>query len=160
PLPARAAFVVAEQIRAGAAQAALAQAGARAAATDPATAQLARQVQTLREQRQAVRTRLTAEYGKLAAQRDAERLMHLQQEEPDTAPPPPAHGEPFRTAFPAYATRTTPEPLELPALAQLLPPDEGLVSFFTLDDRLLLWLARRDQAPVYREVSITRTALQ
>jgi CHAT domain-containing protein len=86
--------------------------------------------------------------------------MHLQQEERDLDHALTVATETLRTAFPRYATLTMPEPLDLPALAQLLHPDEGLVSFFTLDDRLLLWLARRDQAPVYREVTSTRTALQ
>jgi tetratricopeptide (TPR) repeat protein len=55
PSAALAAFMVAEQAREGAVQMALARAGARAAATEPATATLSRQVEELRRRQACIR---------------------------------------------------------------------------------------------------------
>jgi tetratricopeptide (TPR) repeat protein len=101
--PAWDAFVVAEQRRRGAAQAALTRAGARAAAGDPVTAQLARQVQELRDQRQAARKALTAEYDDMSATApDPARMKQLQQEESTIDRALVEATERLHTAFPTY----------------------------------------------------------
>jgi tetratricopeptide (TPR) repeat protein len=140
--PAWEAFEVAEQLRGGAAHMALAQAGARAATGSPTTAQLARQGQDMRQQWRAVRTQLTAEYGKSAPQRNATRVAQLQQDERQLDDALAAATRRLRTVFPQYAALLMPEPIELAAVAALLQPHEALVSFFTLPDRLLVWLVR------------------
>jgi CHAT domain-containing protein len=153
------AFFVVEQMRGGAAQAALARAGARAAAGDAATAQLARQVQELRDRRQAVRKQLTDEYGKPTAQRNAMRLGALQQQAQQVDRDLAEASDRLLKAFPKYAELTAPDPIDPPAVGPLLRRDEALMSFFTLDDRVLVWLLRAGQVPVYRDVEIKRAEL-
>jgi len=153
------AFVVAEQTRGGAAQAALARAGARAAAGDPATAQLARQVQELRDRRQTVRKQLTDEYGKPTAQRNATRLGALQQQVQETDGELAEASERLLKAFPRYGELAAPEPIDAAAVGQLVRPDEALLSYFTLADRVLVWLLRPGQPPVYRDIEIKRAEL-
>jgi len=157
--PLEEAFVVAEQYRSGAAHTALARAGARAAAADPATATLARQVQDLRNQRQAARSRWLAEAGPPAGRRDP---AYLAQEYYNVRAAEDVLAEAttrLRAALPAYEALVAPEPLDLATVATLLRPDEALVSFFSLDDCLLVWLIRPGQVPVARAVPIARAAL-
>jgi tetratricopeptide (TPR) repeat protein len=72
-------FVVAEQARGGAVQLALARAGAWAAATNPATAALARQVEELRQRQRAIWRQLSDDYSSSGVGSDARRRASLQQ---------------------------------------------------------------------------------
>jgi CHAT domain-containing protein len=65
----------------------------------------------------------------------------------------------LQQAFPRYTELATPVPIEVSAVQALLHRDEALISFFTLPDRMLVWLVRQDQAPVYRDIPITKAAL-
>jgi CHAT domain-containing protein len=157
PIAAQEAFVLVEQTRGGAAQTALVRAGARAAAADGAIANLARAVQELRDRRQALSRQLAAEYGKPTA-RHAARLDALQrtvrQADQDLA----TAAERLFAVFPRYAALAAPEPIDMVGVQQLLRVDEGLVSYFTLPDRVLVWVVRPG-AIAYREVSIGHAAL-
>jgi CHAT domain-containing protein len=66
----------------------------------------------------------------------------------------------LREAFPQYAELAAPAPIEVPAVQVLLRPDEALVRWFTLPDRVMVWLVRPGQAPVYRDVSIAKATLK
>ncbi len=157
--PAAAVFLVAEQGRGGAAQAALNRAGARAAAGNAATASLARQVQELRNRLAAARKRVAAEYGQPAAQQDAGRLASAQQQvvrlERELEE---ATGR-LRVAFPRHADLAAPDPIDVAAAEALLRTDEALVSYLTLDDRLLVWVIRPGRALVYRDQELKSSAL-
>jgi CHAT domain-containing protein len=61
--------------------------------------------------------------------------------------------------FPRYAELTAPVPIDIPAVQALLHPDEALISWFTLADRVLIWLVRPGQAPVYRDVPVAKADL-
>lgn len=52
----------------------------------------------------------------------------------------------LREAFPQYAELAAPAPIEVPAVQVLLRPDEALVRWFTLPDRVMVWLVRPGQA--------------
>jgi tetratricopeptide (TPR) repeat protein len=153
------AFVVADQLRGGLAQAALAKAGARAAASDAASADVARVVQDLNNQRRALRQRLTEEYGKAAAQRSARRVENLQklvaQIDRDLA----NATDRLTRAVPKYTELAAPEPIDVAAVQKLLRSGEALVSYFTLDDRLLVWLVRKDKDLVYKDIAIKKVDL-
>jgi CHAT domain-containing protein len=158
--PAADAFVVAEQARGQSAQRALARAGARAAAGDPATASLARQVQELRGRREAARKQLVAEYGRPAERRDAARLATMQQAGETLERDLTVATTRLRASFPRYAELASPEPIEAATASQLLRTDEALMAFFTLDDRVLVWMLRPGRALVYRDVEIKRKDFQ
>jgi CHAT domain-containing protein len=155
-----AAFVVAEQMRGGTVQLALARAGARAAAVDPATATLARQVEALRRQQQALGRQLSDAHRIPGMGGDARRPAAQQQalQQVDSALREATHR--LYTAFPGYAELAAPTPIEVPAVQALLHPHEALLSWFTLPDRVLVWLVRPGQAPVYRDAPITQADLR
>ena len=153
------AFIVAEQIRTGPSQLALARAAARSAPEDPDTAALVIGVQQLRDRWQATTRKLTEEYERAGTQRDPDRLSRLQQQEATL-------GRQFREAneqllgrFPAYADLIAPDPINLSTAAPLLDPDEALIAYLSLDDRLLAWLLRPGRAPVYRDIDVKRVEL-
>ncbi len=149
------AFLVAEQLRGGAAQLALTRAGTRAAVGDPASAQLARKVQDLRVRREKVRNELTMEYGKAAAP-GAGRLASLQQPAQQVDRDLAETTDRLLKAFPKYAELASPEPIDVASVKQMLREDEALVNYFTLDDRLLTWLVKKHKEPVYRDIPIKR----
>ncbi len=153
------AFVVVEQARGGAAQAALARSGARAAAGDPETAHLARRVQDLRNRRQELDKRLAAAYGKSSAEQNAERLKSLQETAQQLDRDLSEAVARLNRAFPKYAELASPEPIKIAALRKMLRSGEALISYFTLDKRLLVWLVRPDEEPVYQDIEMKRADL-
>jgi CHAT domain-containing protein/Tfp pilus assembly protein PilF len=157
--PMEEAFVVAEQYRSGSTQTALARAGVRAAIADPTMATLARQVQDLRYQRQAARTDWLAENGQAAGLRDPVRLAQLHRDVRASEEALEAATARLRAAMPAYDALVAPELLDLASVATLLRPDEALVSFFSLDERLLVWMVRPGHTPVWRDVAMAQTML-
>jgi CHAT domain-containing protein len=157
--PLEEAFVVAEQYRGNAAHTALARAGVRAAATDPAVGALAREVQDLRYRRQAARAHWLAAYEQSVDQRDPAALAQLHEDvraHEDTLAAATAR---LRAIMPAYEALVAPEPIDPATVVTLLQPDEALVSFFSLDDGLLVWLLRPGHTPVSRELAIRRVEL-
>ena len=153
------AFVVGEQVRGGVAQAALARAGARSAARTQATAALARQVQELRNHRQVVRRQLSDEYKKTTAKLNTERLKALQEVVQRLDRDLSEAVARLNTAFPKYTELASPEPINVMGIRKMLRSGEALVSYFTLDDRLLIWLVRRGRDLVYRDIEIKKSDL-
>jgi CHAT domain-containing protein/Flp pilus assembly protein TadD len=145
---ARDAFVAAEQLRGGATHSALVRASARAAAGDPATAVLAREVQDLRNRWRAL-ARLPADERSSATQANARQV-----EVELTA----AAGR-LQREFPHYRELTAPEPIDFTGVQRLLRRDEALISQMVLADRVLLWLIRPGAQTVYRAVDIEKEAL-
>ncbi len=153
------AFVVVEQMRGGVAQSALARASARVATGDPATADLARRVQELGNRQQALERELTEEYGKSAGERNATKVASLQQIAHQINRELAQAVSRLNTAFPRYAELASPEPIDTVTIRQTLDAHEALASFFSLDDRLLVWLLRRGKEPVYKDIEIKKAEL-
>jgi CHAT domain-containing protein/tetratricopeptide (TPR) repeat protein len=160
PSAALAAFVVAEQARVGAVQRALARASARAAVTEPGTVMLARQVQDLQYRQRAVWKQLSDAYRAPVAAWDAPHMASLQQTMQQVDRELTEAAGRLHQAFPRYAELVAPAPIDIPAVQALLRSDEALVSLFTLPDRVLVWLVRPGEPPVYRDVMIAQQALQ
>jgi CHAT domain-containing protein/Tfp pilus assembly protein PilF len=159
--PAWEAFVVAEQRRTSAAQEALLQASARAAAADPTLATLAQAVEARRGELSALRTKLSslgtnlpAAPGLLPPQQAAlqarERALSAELVTAVTQ---------WYAACPRCAELAVPEPITATELQALLHPSEALVSYTVLDDRLLVWLVRSDQAPAYHDLPVDNATL-
>jgi tetratricopeptide (TPR) repeat protein len=159
--PAWDAFVVAEQRRTSTAQAALQQASARAAATDPTLAPLVQAVDTRRAQLSALRTQLAEPSTDLptAATHTAAQQAALQGRERELSAELITAVTQWYTACPRCAELAVPKPITAEALQPLLHPGEALVSYAALDDRLLVWLVRPDRAPVYHDLSIDKATL-
>ncbi len=153
------AFIVAEQIRTGLPQLALARAAARSSPDDPETASLVNRVQLLRDRWRAITKKLTEEYGSSRAQLDPDRLSRLQQQEAELGRQFQEANEELRRRFPAYADLIAPDPIDPSTAAQLLDPDEALIAYLSLDDRLIAWLLRPGRSPVYRDIDVKRAEL-
>jgi CHAT domain-containing protein len=156
----RDAFVVLEQARSGLAQSALAKTSARGASSDPATSTLARDVQDLRNRREALTKRLDAEYGNTTAQRNQELVYNLQLQRQKLDNELKSAVNRLNQAFPKYAELASPEPITLASAEKLLYPDEALINYFALDDRLLLWLVRKGKEVIYRDIEIKKDELK
>ena len=151
------AFVVAEQSRSGAAQSALARVAAVAAAHDSNTQALARRVQDLRDQRDAIAKQLDFAYAD--AKPDPQLIANLQPQELTLDGELKSANQQLLAAFPQYLELIAPEPIDVAGTKVLLHADEALVSYFTLDDRVLVWLIRPGEPPVYRDVPIQKAEL-
>jgi CHAT domain-containing protein len=154
------AFIAVEQARSGEAQAALAQAGARNVASDPATSDLARHVQALRDRHKELEKSLHDEYAKPAAQRNAEITRNAPQAMLDLDRETDEATGHLLASFPKYAELTAPTPIDYAGVKQMLAYDEALVSYYALGDRVLIWLVRSDRAVVYRDCPIKKESLK
>jgi hypothetical protein len=148
--------MVAEQARGGAAQASLAKAAVRSAASDPTTAALARQVQDFDLKRSAIEKQLVAEYAKPAGQQNEDRLRNLQQLSHSRDDQLATATDQLYKNFPKYREITAPDPITIPDARALLRADEALISYCTLGDRVLIWLVRPGAQFVYRDTTINR----
>jgi tetratricopeptide (TPR) repeat protein len=156
----REAFMVLEQTKIGLTQSALAKASVRAAASEPATAVLARNVQDLRNRRQALGERVDTEYSKPAGQYSSEAVQDLQQARQVLDNELSSALERLNKAFPKYAELSSPEPIDIPSAQKLLRAGEAIVSYLTLNDRLLIWVVRKEQEPIYRDIKVNKAELQ
>jgi CHAT domain-containing protein/tetratricopeptide (TPR) repeat protein len=152
------AFVVAEQARGTMAQAALAKAAVRAAAGDPATADLARHLQDLINQRADSAKLLDAEYAKL--EQNADRLGNLQKQSQSLNAQLVAASVQLYKVCPRCGELTAPDPITAADTQKLLRPGEALVSYLTLDDRVLAWAVRSDAPISYLDTPLKRADLE
>ena len=153
------AFVVAEQARSTMAQAALAKAAVRVAAGDPATADLARKVQDLGNQRATIEKLLETEYAKPANQQKPDQLKSLQRQSQNLDRQLAAASEELEKACPRCGELTAVEPITPADTQKLLRAGEALVGYLTLDDRMLAWVVRPGAAFLYLDTPIKRADL-
>lgn len=152
-------FAVTQEARGWLIQSAIARSLAqRDAGSAPETA-LARRVEELKRFRQDTWNRMNDLYALPEQQRDAkdmaavkERLQQVQIELDRTTAK-------LRAAAPRYAELAQPEALDLKAAQDLLQDNEALVSFYTLYDRVQIWVLRNGRPVTYREASIGKTDL-
>ncbi len=153
-------FTVAEQARSWIVQAALAKAVARTGASGAGASQLARQVQDLRQRRQSLWKTLDSAYGKPTDQREPGTLEQLQQDLDTTQTALDLAVVQLNQAFPRYAELAAPTPVSLSEVQQALSPQEVLLSFLTLEDRVLVWIVHPHRPFVFLESPITQVKLR
>ena len=149
-------FTVTQQARGWLMQAAVAKALAQRAVGSSGDVTLAKQVEELQRKRQELWTRLNELYGLSDAQRSAKDLATVKQRLSDVQQELDRASAQLHVAAPRYAELTQPEALDIQSAQRLLRPDEALVSFYTLGDRVQIWLVRPGQPPLYRESPVTR----
>ena len=125
-------------MRGGLAQSALAKAGARVAAGDPATANLVRQVEELRRRRQGLWKQVTEYQATTSIEGNSTRLELLQQMTRKVDRELREATDRLVKAFPRYADLAWSEPLDTAGIQRVLRADEALVAYLVLDDRLLV----------------------
>jgi CHAT domain-containing protein len=149
-------FEVAEQRRGGVAQAALISGGVRAAARDPATADLIRQTQDLIHERSAVTAQIDAEELAIGPGGSREHLTNLEKRSDNVDDQLAVARARLYGTFPKYRELTAPDPITFDQAQALLRPGEGLISYSTLGDRVLAWLVRPGEPLVYRDTPTKR----
>ena len=153
------AFEVTEQARGSAAQTALVRAGLRAAAADPGSAELARRVEDLSRRRATVAAQLDTEYGKSSTGRESKNVGLLQLSLKNADDELATASEQLYKTFPNYRELGAPEPISMGETQKLLRPDEVLVKYFVLNDRVLIWVVRPGNGSAYRDSPVKWTDL-
>ena len=158
PVPAFRAFVVAEQARLGAVQMALARAGARAVTGEASAATLAWQVEELRRRQRAL-------WRQLSEADTTSGAAVIPPTGPSCSLPYgrwtvswPGHHPPTRGLSPLRRAHR-PGPHRHPGGASLATPGRSVDRWFTLADRVLIWLVRPGQEAIYRDVPVAKADL-
>jgi len=154
-----AAFVAVEQAKSSAAQAALAMAATRWAATNPDAAGLVGAVQALRNQRQGLSRSIAAQAAKPSSQRAPGALEKALARSADVDRRLASASALLLKTFPDYAAIANPVPIGSKDAAAILKSDEALISYFTIDDGVMAWFLKRGRAPIYGLLPVARANL-
>lgn len=103
--------------------------------------------------------RLSELYGLADGQRSLTDLERVKQALNDVQQELDLTSSELRAAAPRYAELAQPETLDISSVQRLLRSDEALVSFYSLADRLQIWLVRPGQEIRYHEAAITQAEL-
>ncbi len=153
------AFVVADQIRSTATQLALARAAMRAATGIPATTDLARRMQDLGYERAAVEQQLDAEHAKSPSEQNSDRLRNLLNIFQNVQSQLVLLTQQLDQLSPQWREVSSPEPISAVEAKKLLRSGEALVGYFSLPDRVLIWVVRPNLPVEYRDLPIQRSDL-
>ncbi|GJL62422.1 MAG: hypothetical protein NPIRA04_10760 [Nitrospirales bacterium] len=148
-------FLIAEQLKGSKVQAAIARALIRKEIGKTEHVELLHRVYRLQFQRQNLWRRLTQEYGTSSHERNNTKIDFLQKELEEVRGSLESALDELNDTFPEYSEVPTSNQTGLDSLQRVLRPDEALVSFLTLPDRLQIWLLRPDKPLVYREKRIS-----
>jgi CHAT domain-containing protein len=116
--------------------------------------------QLQRQSRRRIQEALTTLYAQPVSQRDQSRVTQLQEQGRLIDHTLADVTQQIDEAFPDYATLMVPEPLDVAAMTALLRPNEAVISFYSLENSLLMWLIRPGLAPRLEIAPITRDALE
>ena len=152
-------FIVAEQARGWSVQVALAKAVARHASGEGEELQLARAVEDLRRRRQALWTQLNEIYGSAVERRNPQEVAEVKDKLQQIQRSLELQLKQLEVAFPRYADLALPKPADIRTVRDKLRPHEALVSYFTLEDRLQIWLVQNGREPLYRDVVMPKSKL-
>jgi CHAT domain-containing protein len=152
------AFVVAEQARGSAAQAAMARTAILSAAQEPTTKELARSVEDLRNRHEAITKQIDLAYTDRNP--NTKLLENLHQQEQALGAQLHEANQRLVDSFPQYVELIAPEPTDLSETRKLLGPDEALISYSVLDERVLSWMVRANSEPDYRDIAVNGSDLK
>lgn len=152
-------FTVTQQARGWLMQAAVANALAQQVIGSAADRALAKRAEALRRNRQELWNRLNDLYGMADDQRSAEDLAGVKGQLTEVQAALDQANEKLKTRAPRYAELSQPETLDIDGAQRLLRDNEALVSFYTLDDRVLVWLIRTGHPVLHRQIEISRATL-
>lgn len=150
-------FVAAEQMKHSLAHSAILNASLRSSPSDPEVAQLIRKIQDLRTRRRTQTRDLVLDYTKPIDKRDEPAMRMRQRNEQQLDAELTNLTANLAKVYPPYHEIADPTPVDLAAVKNLLEDREALISFMRVRDvgeRLLIWLVKKDQEPVYRDVEI------
>ncbi len=132
-------------------QSAIARVLAQQAIGDPAIVPLTKRVDVLRQTRQELWARLNELYGLPDNQRSTDDLTKQKQTLSTVQQDLDKAEATLKATAPRYAELARPEAIGLQDVQRLLRQNEAFVSFYTLPDRLQVWLVRPGQTVHYHE---------
>ena len=153
-------FLVAEQARGWLVQAAVAKAMARKQARHSSDVELAKHIDDLRRRRQKLWGTLHVLYGQ-ASQNSShlEKISAVKKEVQEVQQSLEKGLVNLEASFPKYAELAFPKPLDLPEIQALLKPGEALISFFSWEHMLQIWMVRPGHSPVFYNSGISKTTI-
>lgn len=152
-------FAISQQARGWLMQAAVARAVANQAVGDNSLVALASQIDGFRRKRQELWVRLSDLYSLADGQRSSADLETIKQALNDVQRDLDRAGSELRTVAPRYAELAQPEALDISQVQRLLQPGEALLSFYSLADRIQIWLVRPGHEVRYHATAISREQL-
>lgn len=153
------AFLIADAARTGSVQRAVAQTSARAAARDPALAELVRTEQDLLREIGALYGLLTVQLSAPSDQRDPETTETLREQIDALREQRASMREKIERGFPDYIRLVDPPPTKLQDARAVLHDDETLIVTFVGDDRTFVWAFGRDGVPSFTTVGLGRAQI-
>ncbi|HEX9464815.1 MAG TPA: CHAT domain-containing protein [Alphaproteobacteria bacterium] len=154
------AFKIADALRGGGVQRALTASGARAAATDPALADLVRREQDAQKQVAALQGVLTYVLSGPADQRDPAGLQSMRTQIDTLRGARAAIRQDIERKFPDYVNLIDPRPATIEQAQRSLRPGEALIATYVAQDRSFVWAVPQSGAPAFAAVPITRTDMR
>ncbi len=154
------AFAVADQLRSGPADAALGRAGVRRMTSQPQTLAAFAHVQQLRRQTGHARQQfLSAAREQNSNHANADRMNALAAQLQSLEAQLDQETGALFTRFPKYGELLAPSPITPSELQSLMKPDETLVAYYSLADRLEVWVVPQKGPVKWFELSVKRTDL-
>ena len=148
------AFELADQARGRAVQGALDKSSARAAAKDPALAQLMRREQDALQQISAMRGLLSDHLAQSNDDQDQQVVENLKTTISQLSKARSALMEEIEANFPDYAELINPKAPSLAQAQSVLLPDEALLGFFVGEERSFVWAVSKTGAPAFAAVEL------
>jgi len=158
--PAAEAFVVADVLRGQAVQQAMLASSLRAAASTPALAELVRQEQDSRQERDALYTILADLLSRPADQVLPQTINNMRQRTAELDKTAHTAMQEIRARFPGYADLMAPKPATLSAVQVALHPGEALLSILPGEDQTLVWAIPAQGTPSFAAVPLDRTTIE
>ncbi len=156
----REAFVVAEVARSRSVQRAVADASARAAITDPALADLARQAQDADKEYAATSALLAEVFALPADQQDLSTVANLVRRLDELRKLRDDAGQTMGQKFPRYAQLVRPLPPSVADAQAALHPGEALIAYYVDEKHTLVWAVPPKGEPAFADVPFGRGALE
>lgn len=154
-----AAFVVAQEARGWLVQAAVAKSLAQRQTQSEKALGVALRFEELRRKRVELWARLNEIYGIPERDRSPDDLDKLKQDLSQLQHLLDQADVELRTQAPRYAELAQPRPLDISSVLPLLRSDEALISFYTLGDRVQMWLLSPSKPMIYHETQVPRAKL-
>jgi len=150
------AFVVADVLHGQAVQQAMLASSVRAAAGTPALAELVRQEQDSRQERNALYTILADLLSRPADQVLPQTIAGMRQRTADLERSERATMLAIREQFPGYADLIAPKPATIKDIQGALHPGEALLSVLTAEEQTLVWAIPASGQPSFTAVALGR----
>ena len=152
-------FKVAEQMRGWTVQIAVARSVARSRVGTPARVKLMEERNELSGRRQALWNQLNRIYGMPIENRNQPKMDQLKNDLQLVQKDLDKQTRKIETMFPRYAEMVIPEPADAQKVKSMLNTDEVLLTYYTLSDRVQIWVLKAEKELKYYEVPIKKAKL-